>query len=212
MAALESGSLEVEGITIDTKSEIISKLSFSKEGDQWESASTPEGDVVAAIDCTQDEAILAAGKARELINHIQQLRKSAGLDMKDVVEAFFEESVASTETAVSMNVSLFENKFKGAVPMPRKCAPQWSVEIAKDSVEVGGSKVEVSICRPALAARDDLDELACTFLSSMDLSTVEEGTTLSCTIDDKHVSLVEGKDFWLSTVSKMRGTKAFSWL
>lgn len=212
MDALECGSLEVEGITICTKTEIISKLSFSREGEHWESASTPEGDVVAAIDCTQDEAILAAGKSRELINHIQQLRKSAGLDMKDTVEAFFEESVASTETAVSMNVPLFENKFKGAVPMPRNCAPKWSVEIAKDSVEIGGSKVEVFICRPAIAARDDLGELACTYLSSIEPSTVEAGATLSCSIDGENVTLTEGKDFWLSTVSKMRGTKSFSWL
>ena len=212
MAALESGSIDVEGITIDTKTEIISKLSFSREGDQWESASTPEGDVVAAIDCTQDEAILASGKARELINHIQQLRKSAGLDMKDVVEAFFEESVESTETAVAMNVALFENKFKGAVPVPKSCAPKWSVVIASDTVEVGGSKVVVSICRPALAAKDGLADLACTYLSSLEPSSVEKGAVLTFTIDEEAMSLTEGKDFWLSTTGKMRDTDGLSWL
>jgi isoleucyl-tRNA synthetase len=212
VAALESGSIDVEGITIDTKTEIISKLSFSREGDQWESASTPEGDVVAAIDCTQDEAILASGKARELINHIQQLRKSAGLDMKDVVEAFFEESVKSTETAVAMNVALFENKFKGAVPVPKSCAPKWSVVIASDTVEVGGSKVEVSICRPALAAKDGLADLACTYLSSLEPSNVEKGAVLTFTIDEKAMSLTEGKDFWLSTTGKMKDTDGLCWL
>lgn len=210
--ALESGSLEVEGITIDTKTETTSKLSFSREGDQWESAATQEGDVVAAIDCTQDEAILAAGKARELINHIQQLRKSAGLDMKDVVEAFFEESVASTETAVSMNVSLFENKFKGSVPVSKKYAPSWSVVIASDTVEVGGASVEVSICRPAIATKDGLPELACTYLSSVEPSDVEKGSTLTCVIDGESMTLQEGTDFWLSTAAKMRGTSGLSWL
>eukprot|EP00551_Chaetoceros_affinis_P005894 CAMPEP_0203662048 /NCGR_PEP_ID=MMETSP0090-20130426/151_1 /ASSEMBLY_ACC=CAM_ASM_001088 /TAXON_ID=426623 /ORGANISM="Chaetoceros affinis, Strain CCMP159" /LENGTH=1150 /DNA_ID=CAMNT_0050524789 /DNA_START=83 /DNA_END=3532 /DNA_ORIENTATION=- len=194
--ALERGSLEVEGITIDTKTEMVSKLSFSREGDNWEPASTPEGDVVAAIDCTQNEAILAAGKARELINHIQQLRKAAGLDMKDVVEAFFDESVESTETAVSMNVSLFENKFKGSVPMPKRCAPAWSVVIASDSVEIGGSKVEVSISRPALAVKDGLSELANTYLSTVKPSSVEKDQVLKCTIDGDEISLTEGKDFW----------------
>ncbi len=212
VAALEGGSLEVEGISIDTKTEIISKLSFSREGDNWEPASTPEGDIVAAIDCTQNEAILAAGKARELINHIQQLRKSAGLDMKDVVEAFFEESVESTETAVSMNVSLFENKFKGSVPMPKRCAPAWSVVIASDSVEVGGSKVEVSICRPALAVKDGLSELACTYLSTVEPATVNKDEVLKCSIDGDEISLTEGKDFWLSTAGKMRGTNGLTWL
>ena len=62
---------------------------------------------------------------------------------------------------------LFENKFKGSVPMPKRCAPAWSVVIASDSVEVGGSKVEVSICRPALATKDGLSELSCTYLSAV---------------------------------------------
>jgi isoleucyl-tRNA synthetase len=212
VAALDSGSLEVEGITIDTKTEIISKLSFSREGEQWEAASTPEGDIVAAIDCSQDEEILAAGKARELINHIQQLRKAAGLDMKDVVEAFFEESVESTETAVSMNVSMFEKKFKGAIPVPKRCAPGWSVVIGSNTVEVGGAKLELSICRPALAAKNGLAELACTYLSTIDPDTVENGDVLTCTIDGEKITLTEGKDFWKNTAAKMRGTNGLSWL
>ena len=209
---MASGSLEVEGVTIDANTELTSKLSFSREGEQWEASSTQVGDVVAAIDCTQDEAILAAGKARELINHIQQLRKSAGLDLKDVVEAFFEETVASTETAVSMNVEVFENKFKGAVPLPKTCAPSWSVEIASETVNVGGSNVVVSICRPALATKDGLSELACMYLSSVEPSTVEKGSTLNCEIDGEKMSFTEGKDFWVSTVAKMRGTRVLSWL
>eukprot|EP00957_Ditylum_brightwellii_P148833 11331113-Ditylum_brightwellii.AAC.1 len=91
VACMEKGSLVVEEVTIDAKTELISKLAFSKEGDHWESTPNQEGDVVVAVDCTQDEAILAAGKSRELINHIQQLRKSAGLDLTDIVEVFFQE-------------------------------------------------------------------------------------------------------------------------
>ena len=47
-----------------------------------------EGDVVIAVDCTQDEAIISAGRAQELVNHVQQLRKSAGLGLSDHVEVF----------------------------------------------------------------------------------------------------------------------------
>merc|ERR1712125_98298 len=109
VACLERGELEVEGVTINAKTEIISKLSFSKSGEEWEATSTPEGDFVVAVDCTQDEAILSAGKSRELVNHVQQLRKSVGLDLKDVVEPFFHEEagISSTENAVSKNVSSF---------------------------------------------------------------------------------------------------------
>jgi hypothetical protein len=132
--------------------------------------------------------------------------------MKDVVEAFFEESVESTETAVSMNVSMFEKKFKGAIPVPKRCAPGWSVVIGSNTVEVGGAKLELSICRPALAAKNGLAELACTYLSTIDPDTVENGDVLTCTIDGEKITLTEGKDFWKNTAAKMRGTNGLSWL
>jgi len=204
--------LEVEEITLNAVTELISKLSFSKEGEEWESAATPEGDVVAAIDCTQDEAILSAGKARELITQIQQLRKSAGLEMKDVVESFFNETGDSTESAVSMNVPLFESKFQGSVPMPKRFAPSWSVAIASETVEIGGASLEVSICRPALAAKDGLAESACAYLSTVNPTTVEQGSTLTCDVNGESMTLKEGEDFWLSTTAKMRGTNGLSWL
>jgi len=210
---MEKGSLVVEEVTIDAKTELISKLAFSKEGDHWESTPNQEGDVVVAVDCTQDEAILAAGKSRELINHIQQLRKSAGLDLTDIVEVFFqEEGITSTESAVALNVSLFENKFRGSVPLPKNLAPEWSVVIRSDSVEVGGSKVDVFICRPAVSARDGLDELTASFLSTVDPSQVQEGQVLSCVIDGKDHSLEEGKDFWVSASKKAAALKSVSWM
>jgi len=214
VAALEKGSLEVEGITVDALTEIVSKLSFSKEGEQWESASTQEGDCVVAVDCTQDEAILAAGRARELINHIQQLRKNAGLEIKDKVEAFFEESDVTplTENAVSSNVALFKAKFKGSVPLPKRFAPKWSVVVGSDEVEIAGAKVTVSICRVAAAAKDDLGEMETSFVSTIDPENVEPGATLSVNIDGKESTLKEGEDFWTTTVAKLEATGAVSWL
>jgi hypothetical protein len=117
--------------------ELVSKLSFSKEGENWESTPSVDGACVVALDCTQDAAILSAGMSRELINHVQQLRKSAGLDLKDVVEVFFhEEGVTSTEEAVSQNVATFDAKFKGSIPLPKRLAPSWSVVLKSDVVEL----------------------------------------------------------------------------
>jgi len=214
VAALANGSMEIEGETIDTLTEVFSKLSFSKEGEQWESAATHEGDYVVAVDCTQDEAILASGRARELINAIQQLRKNAGLDMKDLVEAFFSENETDplTEDSVSRNVDVFKNKFKGAVPVPKKYAPKYSVVVATEVVDIAGAEVEVSICRPAVAAKDGLDDELVTFLSTVDPSSVEAGAELSFTLDGKDLKVKEGQDFWLSTAEKLSATKAVSWL
>lgn len=214
VACLEKGSLEIEGGIICAKTEITSKLSFSKEGEQWESASTPGGDCVIAIDCTQDEAILSAGRARELINHIQQLRKNAGLDMKDKVEAFFEENETTsvTENAVSMNVDVFRSKFKGYVPLPKRFAPKWSVVIGSESVEIAGSKVEVSICRPAVAAKDGLSDAQNTFISTIEPASVKPGDEISFSVDGKDMKVKEGVDFWSTTLAKVEATEAVSWL
>jgi len=215
VTCIENGSLEVDGISIDTKTEIISKLLFSKEGNNWESASTVDGGCVVAVDCTQDEAILSAGMSRELIAHIQQLRKSANLEMQDVIEAFFEEdadSAAKVEKAVAMNVSLFRTKLKGSVPVPRRFAPEWSVIIGRGTVEIGGSKIDIMICRPAVAAKDSLDPKACTFLSTVDPLTMEAGAKLQYSIDKVDYSMKEGEDFWRTTLSKLEATKSLTWL
>jgi len=213
VACIEKGSLEVEGITIDVETEIISKLTFAKEGDNWESASSPDGGCVVAVDCTQDEAILSAGTSRELISHIQQLRKSANLEMQDVVESFFEEdSSAIVEKAIAMNVSMFRTKLKGSVPVPRRFAPKWSVVIGSGTVEIAGSKVEITICRPAVAVKDSLGDNACMFLANIDPLSVETGATLQCKIDSDDCIVKEGEDFWRDTVSKLEATKALTWL
>ena len=213
VACLENGGMDFEGLTISAKDELVSKLSFSKEGEQWESTSTPEGDVVVAVDCTQDEAILSAGRSRELINAIQQLRKAAGLDLGDAVEVFFEETEGITvvESAVSMNTNVFETKFQGAIPVPKKFAPSWSVVLRSDTAEIGGSKVEVSICRPAVAGRSGLSDEVGYYLSTLEPSNLN-GSALSITIDGKDVTLTPGEDYWVNTVTKLRATKAVSWL
>jgi hypothetical protein len=192
---------------------LLSKFSFSKEGDNWEATPSADGSCVVVLDCTQDEAIISAGMSRELINHIQQLRKAAGLALKDVVEVFFheEEGITSTEDAVSRNVEMLDAKFQGAVPLPRRLAPSWGVVLKSDKVDVGGSKVEVSVCRPAIAVNDSLDAGVKNILSTKEPSEFTAGQTFKCSVDGKEYELKEGVDFWLSTVSKAKATKSLTW-
>jgi hypothetical protein len=194
--------------------ELQSKLAFSKEGDNWESTANSDGSLVIAVDCTQDEAILAAGTSRELMNAIQQLRKGAGLDLKDSVEVFFreEEGVTVVEDAVARNVALFEAKFKGAVPLPQRVAPKWAVVLRSDVSDVGGTQVEVSICRPSIAASDSLTDSALSVLSTLEPSSLSVGEDFTYSMDGATATLKEGSDFWLSTVAKVRATKAVAWM
>jgi hypothetical protein len=157
---------------------------------------------------------LAAGRARKLINAIQQLRKNAGLALTDKVEVLFSENETHPliEAAISGNVDVFRNNFKGAVPVPKRFASDWSVVIGCETVEIAGSKVDVTICRPAVAANEGLSTEKITFLSTVSPSSVEEGAEISFVVDGKDMTVKEGKDFWLSTASKLAATKAVDWL
>ena len=211
IAALEKGEIEIEGVSINTETEIISKLSFARPETYWEATSTPEGSIVVAVDCTQDEAIISSGKSRELINVVQQLRKGAGLDISDKVEIFFKEEGDVIENAVKQNVSLFSTKLKGLVPIPMKFCQSWSVVLGQDTAEVGGVKVEVMICRPAVAAKDGLDEGVNSFLSLVDVNGGKE-ESLQCTINGKDYDLKQGTDYWWTAMEKAKATKELEWL
>jgi isoleucyl-tRNA synthetase len=211
---LEEGKLVVEDVELDAQTELISKLSFSKEGDQWEATPSADGATVVALDTTQDDSIISAGMARELINHVQQLRKAAGLELKDVVEVFFneEEGITSTEDAVSKNVEMLDAKFKGSVPLPQRLAPSWSVVLKSDLVDVGGSKVTVSVCRPAVSVSDALDHVIKNVLLTKEPSEFSSGETFKCSVDGNEYEVTEGVDFWLSSAAKAKSTNAVSWL
>ena len=123
--AIADGSAEVGGVTIDFKSEVLSKYTYAKEGDErWEGAVHSDGDVVVAIDTKEDPALVAAGKCREVITNIQKLRKSAGLEMADKVEAFYKEVGAAMggtlAACIKSNADTFVKKFDGMVPLPEE--------------------------------------------------------------------------------------------
>jgi len=211
---LADGKLEVEGELLVASTDLESKLEFSREGEHWEATSKADGSLVVAVDCTQDEATISAGRSRELMNCIQQLRKNAGLDLKDVVEVFFreEDGVSLVEDAVARNVPMFEAKFKGAIPLPQRFAPEWAVVLKSDTVDVGGTNAVVSICRPAVAAEESLHEIAQKVLSTLEPSDFKTGQEFSFSVDGKSLALQEGKDFWLSSVAMVRSKKAVEWL
>lgn len=211
---LAEGKLEIEGEVLDASTDLESKLEFSREGEHWEATSKADGSLVVAVDCTQDEATISAGRSRELMNGIQQLRKNAGLDLKDLVEVFFseEEGVSLVEDAVARNVPMFEAKFKGAIPLPQRFAPEWAVVLKSDTVDVGGTNAVVSICRPSVAAEDSLQESARKVLSTLEPSDFKSGHEFKLSVDGNQSTLLEGKDFWVSTVAMVRSKKAVDWL
>jgi isoleucyl-tRNA synthetase len=58
-----------------------------------------DGPYVAALDPTRDAALTSEGLARELVHHVQRLRKEAGFAVTDRVEVGLEGPAAPQEAA-----------------------------------------------------------------------------------------------------------------
>lgn len=212
-AAVARGSAEVEGVTIDFKTEVLSMYKYAKEDSAWEGSVHSDGDVVVSIDTTPDEALISAGKCRELITNIQKLRKSAGLVIEDKIEAFYDEvgsaNGGSMFKCIAANAQTFENKFKGMVPLPRSFANQNSVVLDSTTIDVDGVKYIVEIRTPAVAINKGLEAGAVEFLSTYDVAELSAGLELACKIDDDQFTLTEGKDFFLSATALAKANNAF---
>mmetsp|Transcript_20135 Transcript_20135/g.40307 ORF Transcript_20135/g.40307 Transcript_20135/m.40307 type:complete len:1168 (+) Transcript_20135:227-3730(+) len=204
--AIADGSAEVGGVTIDFKSEVLSKYTYAKEGDErWEGAVHSDGDVVVAIDTKEDPALVAAGKCREVITNIQKLRKSAGLEMADKVEAFYKEVGAAMggtlAACIKSNADTFVKKFDGMVPLPEELASSSKI-YASATVDIGASKVVISIRPPSVSVASGVGEGPRMFLATVDVKDLERGMALKCNIDGEDMELSEGKEWFLNATDR----------
>lgn len=84
----EQGSLEVAGHTIDAAHVKIRRDFKAPEGAANLDASG-DGDVLVVMDLTQDDSLVDAGLAREVVSRFQQLRKASGVVAGAKVAMFF---------------------------------------------------------------------------------------------------------------------------
>ena len=89
LARLEAeGSLEVAGHTIEAAHVKILRDFKAPEGAANLDASG-DGDVLVVLDLAQDDALVDAGLAREVVSRFQLLRKTSGVVASDKVEMYF---------------------------------------------------------------------------------------------------------------------------
>ena len=93
LARDETVALELPGGPVELSPADVELSQQTKEG--WGVAS--DGPVTVALDLTLDDDLRREGLARELIHHVQALRKSAGLDVSDRIHVGIEASGAIAE-------------------------------------------------------------------------------------------------------------------
>ena len=78
---LSTGSLDVEGQTLSGDDLIINR-EFKGDKETYEADTAPDNSLLVIVDTRQDDELKAQGTARELVNRIQQLRKSSGCQVR----------------------------------------------------------------------------------------------------------------------------------
>jgi len=235
----ENQQMELEGFTLYAE-DLIVKREFIGDAEVYEACVSRDGSVLVALDTRQDQALLAEGLAREVINRVQKLRKAAGLLVQDEIEVYFQEEGDGTVTgAVRGNVGLLQATL-GTVPLLAELLPPHAVEIARDTSDVGKSKLTVIVTRPSLVFDENAiqakypgggdDEGKArfvggvqTFLSTLDLTALrakcqkEPGVKLedvSFSLDGVETTLSYGTDFFFGKFEQLRLTKddKYSWV
>ena len=148
---LENHKLTSEDITI--------KHEFCYPSDDAENVDAASGDedIMVIMELTVDQSLLAAGHAREFVNRVQKLRKSAGLQTADTVSVYFEPAKDNSKEAneimfrmiQSEQVYLEENL--GSCPQLLSLKPTHAVVLAKDSSLLSnGARFHVTLTCPSV--------------------------------------------------------------
>ncbi|CAI5480895.1 unnamed protein product [Closterium sp. Yama58-4] len=123
-----------------------------------------DGEVLVVLDLRADTDLLDAGTAREVVNRVQKLRKRAGLEPSDAVEAFIhvheggedgKEGAESAEESALQRILAAQAEYireaLGAPLLSAHYCPSHAVVLASECYSrVAGATFTLTLTRPAL--------------------------------------------------------------
>ncbi|KAK8797539.1 hypothetical protein WA158_005885 [Blastocystis sp. Blastoise] len=83
------GKITVAGFEL-LKEELLIVREIKNLASNYEGSVTNDFSFIGAINCEQDQEVIDMGIAREFINRVQRLRKTAGLVAKDMINVYYE--------------------------------------------------------------------------------------------------------------------------
>ena len=166
---LRTGTIVVCGEELQREDLFVNR-EFVGDKTRYEADVSSDGSLVVIVDTLQDEATVAQGVARELINRVQKLRKKAGLQVNDSIEVYFDEKNGdSVLKALQLNRDLVFTTLKvlrcmwsiriqcvimpppQMLPLPFAQQPAHAVYVADDKTTIGSSEVHLYLTPPTLA-------------------------------------------------------------
>lgn len=141
-----TGKITVEGIDLEAGDlRVVRNVNTAGLEGKWDS--NTDGQVVVLLDTAMHEHLQDYGMARELVNRIQRLRKKAGLQATDEVDAFygFEQGMKSALADCFENQADYFMKVIRRKPLPVQKRPEGKDIIIEEEQAVGDDKFGLSL-------------------------------------------------------------------
>ncbi|CAN6194017.1 unnamed protein product [Urochloa humidicola] len=175
-----------------------------------------DGDVLVILDLRADQSLFEAGVAREVVNRIQKLRKTAQLEPSDPVDVYYKSAGSDKNTleGILKSQDQYIREALGSPLVPKEMAPTDVVVLGVESHDVHDMSFVICIARscPVLSpdlvhasVNNDHMEALRVYLSSRSLSRLKtqfqagKGViTVDCIEGYPPISLQLGKHVFLS--------------
>lgn len=141
-----TGKIIVEGIElIEGDLKVTKAVEIGDRQGKWDS--NTDGGVVVLLDTEVREELQAEGTARELVNRVQRLRKKAGLQATDEVDAFYSFQAGmgqALQECFEAQGDFFQKSLRRK-PMPVKERPADAKIITEEEQQVGDDSFLLSL-------------------------------------------------------------------
>jgi len=148
------GMVELAGFTLD-RDDILLKYDFSEKLSESRDAICDADGLILILDLETDQSLLDEGLAREVVNRVQKMRKSSGLQLRDAVLISYSILKHNDSDATFMLNRIFEDGEKhfkealGTVPKDESSFEVEGVVIAEEDVVLStGASVSFKLFRP----------------------------------------------------------------
>jgi isoleucyl-tRNA synthetase len=216
-----SGAVEIAGekFTVD---DVVVTRRFGGDEKRFEAAWSNDTGCLVVVDTLVTDEARRARLVREVVNRVQKLRKSAGLVVGDVVEAFYSWPEGATAAAGAREALAAAIAHGGAdIRATTRCsllpAAQQSphaTRIYATHADVDGVQVRLVLCRPTLAFKPlaNADEqTAADYLASLDYrvasARLREKSTLDASVNGKTHTFRLGESVFLSAFDASASSK-----
>ena len=228
IAFMHVGEMEVCGFKL-TQEDVVVNRQFNGDVKRFEACVSDDGSLLVAIDTTCDEELISELRSRSVVAAVQKLRKSAGLQVADKVEIFYEiegggkaviEGLQAVENCLHSCLPTVLTRLRTA-PFPVSEKPKSAPIVAKETLQdadIVKGKFTLYLTAPVVAvdevavaglpgSNETVAASAAMYLQTMQYESAASQESLALEVDGVLLQLKSGTHFFPSVMAKMQAAQ-----